>query len=414
MTSMRFGVNYTPSVGWFHSWLDFDAEAVRRDLEGVASLGVDHVRIFPLWPVIQPARSLIRPRALADVARVVDIAAEFGLDVNVDALQGHLSSFDFMPSWLESWHRRNMFTDPHVVAAEADYVRALASAVANRPNLVGFTLGNEVNQFAAPPHPLPHVVTPEEADGWLATLVDVARTALGRSPVLVTNAMFDAAWYDDRQPFGPEHAVRHGDATVVHSWVFNGAAQAYGAMGSGSVRHAEYLAQLAAAWHTDGTRPVWLQEVGSPTNVVPVNDAPAFLESTVRAAVTVQNLWGITWWCSHDVSRTLPDFPPLEYDLGLITNDGRVKPTGERFAALARELRNAPASSPASDALVLDDDDSRAARAPGGPFFERWLQLADALGRGPQVVLRSQLGDSALLAARGIRSVHESAQPTPA
>jgi hypothetical protein len=411
---MRFGVNYTPSAGWFHSWLDFDADAVRRDLEQVASLGVDHVRIFPLWPIIQPARGLIRPRAVEDVARVVDVAAEFGLDVNVDALQGHLSSFDFMPSWLESWHRRNMFTDARVVAAEAEYVHALAAAVAERPNLVGFTLGNEVNQFAAPPHPLPHAVTPEEAGRWLETLVGAARAGLGTSSALVTNAMFDAAWYDDRQPFGPEHAVQYGDATVVHSWVFNGAAQTYGALGAGSVRHAEYLTQLAAAWHLDGTRPVWLQEVGSPTNVVPVSDAATFLESTVRAAATVQNLWGITWWCSHDVSRALPDFPALEYDLGLITNDGRVKPTGERFAALARELRHAPAAVAPSVAVVLDDGDARASRAPAGLFFERWLQLAEKLGRGPQIVLRSQVGDLALLAARGIHSVHESAQPAPA
>ena len=25
----RFGVNYTPSAGWFHHWLDFDLDAVR-------------------------------------------------------------------------------------------------------------------------------------------------------------------------------------------------------------------------------------------------------------------------------------------------------------------------------------------------------------------------------------------------
>ena len=26
---VRFGVNYTPSVGWFHHWLDFDLDDVR-------------------------------------------------------------------------------------------------------------------------------------------------------------------------------------------------------------------------------------------------------------------------------------------------------------------------------------------------------------------------------------------------
>ncbi|WIB67032.1 glycosyl hydrolase [Curtobacterium sp. MCBD17_035] len=439
---MRFGVNYTPAEGWFHSWLDFSPSAVARDLEQIADLGVDHVRVFPLWPLVQPNRTLIRASALDDVATVVDIAASFGLDVNVDALQGHLSSFDFVPSWLESWHRRNVFTDPDVVASTADYVQALSAALAGRPNLLGVTLGNELNQFAHAPHPTPHAVTDREAGDWLTTMVAAARRGLGPpvpdavpAPGLpsgvgrearrtaapsVTVAQYDAAWYDDAQPFGPEHAADHGDMTVTHSWVFNGAARVHGPLGAGSVRHGEYLLQLAAAWNRTAERPNWLQEVGAPTNVVPVDDAPAFLEGTIRHAVEVQQLFGITWWCSHDVARSLADFPELEYDLGLFTNDGRRKPTGERFAELARAFGDGAGAAlerlaPPTDALVLDDvlpdgrraPDVRATAAPGGRFSLAWVALAESLGRGPQVVLRSRAGDSGLLAERGIRTLHD-------
>jgi hypothetical protein len=435
---MRFGVNHTPSVGWFHSWLDFSPSDTARDLEAIAGLGADHVRIFPLWPVVQPNRTLIRPAALQDVATVVDIAGSFGLDVNVDALQGHLSSFDFVPSWLDSWHRRNMFTDPDVVAATADYVRALAAAVADRPNLLGVTIGNEVNQFAHAPHPTPFPTTPDQGHAWAAAMVDAARAGLEtgtaasgtaasgsgreargtsapppRQP-LVTLAQYDAAWYDDAQPFGPEHAAEHGDATVTHSWVFNGAARLHGALGAGSVRHGEYLLQLAAAWNDRADRPNWLQEVGAPTNVVDVADAPSFTEQTIRHALDVQHLAGITWWCSHDVSRSLADFPELEYDLGLLTNDGRVKPTGERFREMALTFGDGryDAPTPPSTALVLDDvapdgaplSGTRADSAPGGRFAAAWLTLAEQDGRGPQVVLRSRLRDTAFLAARGIHT----------
>ncbi|MGU3411632.1 glycoside hydrolase 5 family protein [Microbacterium sp. M1A1_1b] len=430
---MRFGVNYTPSVGWFHSWLDFSASDTARDLEAIASLGADHVRVFPLWPVVQPNRTLIRQQALDDVRTVVDLAGSFGLDVNVDALQGHLSSFDFLPSWLDSWHRRNMFTDPDVVASTGAYVRALAAAVGDRPNLLGITIGNEVNQFAHAPHPSPHGITPEQGHAWAAAMVAAARDGLearlpsaaspgagsGSRPVpLVTVAQYDAAWYDDAQPFGPEHAADHGDATVTHSWVFNGTAAVHGALGAGSVRHGEYLLQLAAAWNHRADRPNWLQEVGAPTNVVDVADAPSFTEQTIRHALDVQHLLGVTWWCSHDVSRSLADFPELEYDLGLLTNDGRVKPTGERFRAMAQQfggraadVRAARVGASGPDVgLVLDDvrpDGSpafgvRAECAPGGRFAAAWLALAEQHGRGPQVVLRSRLTDRALLQARGI------------
>lgn len=56
------------------------------------------MRVLPLWPVLQPNRSLIRPEALADVRRVMEMAQQAGLDASVDVLQGHLSSFDFVPS----------------------------------------------------------------------------------------------------------------------------------------------------------------------------------------------------------------------------------------------------------------------------------------------------------------------------
>lgn len=397
---MRFGVNYTPRAGWFHAWLDLDLDEVRRDFEAIAGLEADHVRLFPLWHLVQPNRGLLRPAALADIGAVVDAAAEFDLDVNVDALQGHLSSFDFLPAWVTTWHERNIFTDPVALAGEEAYLRALGEVLRPRPNVLGLTLGNEVNQFAARPHPHPHPIDEAQAEEWLVRLLGVARES---APGLITHAAYDATWYDERQPFLPSHAAEHGDQTVVHSWVFNGAAQRHGGLGAGSVRHAEYLVQLAAAWHALADRPVWLQEVGVPVTVVDRGDAADFLEQTVRRAADVPVLSAVTWWCSHDVARSLLDFPPVEYDLGLIDEDGVVKPTGRRFAELARELRGAPRPAASPVGLVLDDSRPyRADCAPGGAFFEAWVRAAERDGRGPQVVLASRQTDAALLAARGI------------
>jgi len=423
---VRFGVNYTPASGWFHSWQHLREEDVRRDLGQIATLGVDHIRIFPLWPVVQPNRSLISQTALDDVMTVVDIAAEFGLDVNLDVLQGHLSSYDFLPAWITTWHRRNLFTDPDVVRAEADLAAEFTRRLEGRPNIMGITLGNELNQFAPPIHPDAHPVTPEQASAWLETLVAGARA---HGNPFVTNAMYDASWYDDRQPFEPRHAVEFGDATVVHSWVFNGAAQTFGPLHDGSVRHAEYLLRLAAAWHQDATRPVWLQEVGAPTTVIPRESAPDFLEATIRHAASVPGLMGVTWWCSHDVSRALADFPEVEYDLGLFTHDGELKPTGERFAALVAEFRASGAAAggagaaggavaavePSGVALVLDDtaEGYRASCAPGGAFHRAWLDAAAVSGQGPQVLLASRGQDPAALAARGIITVLESDASAP-
>ncbi|MFD8275168.1 glycoside hydrolase 5 family protein [Streptomyces flaveolus] len=414
-SAVRFGVNYTPSQGWFHHWLDFDLGSVRADLDSVAALGVDHVRVFPLWPYFQPNRALIRERAVEHLVELVDAAGERGLDVNVDGLQGHLSSFDFLPAWTRTWHRRNLFTDPEVLDGQAAYLRTLAAALAGRSNFLGMTLGNEVNQFSAGPHPDPDRATGDQIDAWLERML--AACEEGAPGRMHLHAEYDATWYQDDQPFTPAQAARRGSVTAVHSWVFNGTAQRHGRTSVPSEHHAAYLIELSKAWADDPHRPVWLQEVGAPAPLVPAEHAAAFTEATVTNALDCPDLWGVTWWCSHDVSRTLADFPELEYGLGLLTNDRRPKDTARVLARAALAAREGahPAPAPRTTALAVPADPSaRSACAPGGAVFNAFFRLV-ADGARPTTVLDTRTADTGHLAARGITEVVTPGQvlPTP-
>lgn len=404
----RFGANYTPSQGWFHHWLDFDLDAVRADLDSIAALGLDHVRVFPLWPLFQPNRTLIRPRAVDQLVQLVDAAAERGLDVNVDGLQGHLSSFDFLPAWTQTWHRRNIFSDDDVVSAQEEYLRTLAAALADRPNFLGMTIGNEINQFSYEPHPDPDRISHEQAESWLRRVL--AACEAGAPGRFHLHAEYDAAWYQDGHPFTPAQAARLGAATAVHSWVFNGTAQRHGRTGTATEHHAAYMIELSKAWAADPHRPVWLQEVGAPAPLVPAEHAAAFTDATITNALDCEDVWGVTWWCSHDVSRSLADFPELEYSLGLLTNDRRVKPAGEVVRRTVEKWRGREhRPRPRTTALVLDTGEATAAPhrsvcGPGGSFFEAWTALT-AQGVRPAVVLADLAGDREHLRGRGITEV---------
>lgn len=397
---MRFGVNYTPRRGWFHSWLDFDPAAAREDLAQIAELGLDHVRVFHLWPLLQPDRTLIRPAAVEQVAALADIAAECGLDVCVDALQGHLSSFDFYPAWTRTWHERNVFTDPDAIEAQAALITALGEALRERGNVFCLQLGNEPNNLVEQ-----NPVGAAQVDAWLDALLAAARGAFpGR---WVSHAAFDAAWYGDGHPFTPEASARKGDVTAVHPWVFTGGcAQRYGAMSVQATHLAEYGVEIARAYAADPARPVWVQEVGAPQPHVPAEEAPDFAELTIRHVADGAGVWGVTWWCSHDVDRSLADFPELEYTLGLIDSAGRVKPIGRRVAEVVRELRAAPpAPEPRRVGLVLDcDHATRSVSGPGGAYFDAWMALR-AAGTRPAVLLAAHAGDPTQVAARGITEV---------
>jgi hypothetical protein len=382
----RFGVNYTPRVGWFHSWLDLDLDAVGEDLEALKGLGIDHVRMFPLWPLLQPNRTLIRPRALDDVRAVVDVAGRVGLDVVVDVLQGHMSSFDFLPAWLLSWHRRNMFTDPEVVASTAQLVRELGSALADAPNLIGLSTGNETDQFSVTGHPDPHELTVAEAEHWTATLLDAARESAPDGLHSVAN--YDATWFMDDHSFTPDQSATLGDATVVHCWVFDGTGQRYGGHSYEVAHRAEYYIEVARGYSRTPDRPLWLQEVGAPLNVMTAEDAPWFVEQTVRNVTDCPDLYGVTWWCSHDVSPDLADFPAVEHTLGLFDSHGRIKDTGRAYTDAIAEAKQRGPAAPRGRAFEYrvgsGDLLTRSVGAPGGSVFEAWMDASRA-GERPSI-----------------------------
>ncbi|MEU4542490.1 glycoside hydrolase 5 family protein [Nonomuraea dietziae] len=395
---IRFGANYVPPAGWFYSWLDPSPDATRRDFEDLAGIGLDHVRVFPVWPWIQPNRTLIRQRGIDDLLQVIDIAAEFDLSVAVDLLQGHLSSFDFLPSWVLTWHERSLFTDPAVRDGIAAYADRLTRAVADRDNVFAVTLGNEVNNLY-PSNP----TTPEASTRWAAELIDVVRAAAPR--LLSLHSLYDATWYDPGHPFHPADNVDLGDLTTVHSWVFNGVSAIDGPLGPATVTHADYLVELAAASSLDPARPVWLQEVGAPRPDIPEADAPEFVRGLLDAVTSNPALWGVTWWCSHDLDRALADFPDREYDLGLFTVDHRAKPATEELASFIKERRRTAPSRPAllCDVDLRSEPGRRAEVAPGSAFHTEWVRLRRS---GPlAIVTADRAADRGYLAARGITTV---------
>ena len=396
---LRFGANYVPSSGWFYSWLDFRPDEVRRDLEDLAGLGLDHVRIFPVWPWIQPNRGLVRESAIDDVLRTVDLAAEVGLDVAVDLLQGHLSSFDFLPSWVLTWHRRSIFTDTDVRDGLRQYVATVAKAVAARPNVFAVTLGNEVNNLW-PSNP----TTAADSRAWAEELVETIRAAAPEQ--LALYSLFDDALYAPDHPFAAADVVDLGDLSLVHSWVFNGVARIDGPLGPATLSHADYLVELAASLGEDPARPVWLQEIGAPRPEIGDDDVAAFVDGTVGHAVENPSLWGVTWWSSHDIDRSLVDFPEREYDLGLFTVEHRRKPVADALATAITEARAGRRRPPTSRPGLVCPVDVRAEPgrrdevAPGSAFHRAWVAHR---AQGPvAIVPAARRDDAGYLSARGV------------
>jgi hypothetical protein len=176
-----------------------------------------------------------------------------------------------------------------------------------------------------------------------------------------------------------------------------------GPLGPATLTHADYLIELAQAAATAPDRPVWLQEFGAPGPDIPAELAAEFTRSTIANVWHNPALFGITWWCSHDIDRALLDFPDREYDLGLFTVDHQRKPAAQAIAELIAAGADVRASRPALVCPVDPaDPTSRDAVAPGSPFHRSWVARR---AEGPlAIVAPGQADDVAYLTARGITS----------
>jgi hypothetical protein len=111
-----------------------------------------------------------------------------------------------------------------------------------------------------------------------------------------------------------------------------------------SVKLLAAMATLIRAYAGTQQKPVWVGEFNTCIKELSEKQQAEWLEKAVHAGVEQGVNW-FTYWDSHDVDRKF-DFNPLEYTLGVLTNDGRVKEQGRVFKRLAETYRGKPVAYP--------------------------------------------------------------------
>ena len=173
MTQQDFvlGVNYWPRQKAMYWWTDFNVAEVREDFFEIMAMRLKMVRIFLLWEDFQPAPDTVNRKALDDLRQVCDIAAEFGLSLNVTFFTGHMSGPNWVPAWLLTPGQpmppgvrqvvsdkrvvncgyRNPFSDTIAMEAAELLLRTVVGEFCDHPAIAVWNLGNEPDLFAHPP-----------------------------------------------------------------------------------------------------------------------------------------------------------------------------------------------------------------------------------------------------------------------
>ena len=195
------GINYWGSSDAINMWENYDEQSIEKDMELLASAGVTHLRVFPLWPVFQPLHALYGPsevyeytfgeQPLPDTAAgragvseeacqkfesFCGLAKKHGMRLIVALITGHMSFRTYAPP---AFQGRSLLSDPTVIKWQLRFVKYFVSRFKNESAIIGWDLGNETAN-------MPTLVGkhPDTFYVWCSTIANAIRTADGTRPVI--------------------------------------------------------------------------------------------------------------------------------------------------------------------------------------------------------------------------------------
>jgi len=323
----RFGVNYTPSKNWWFCWNDWDADSIKKDLDAIAALGADHLRILLIWPYFQPNPKWVSPLHLERLDRLLTIMGERNLDAVVTVFTGQLSGWFFLPPFNQAGTA--FYTDVAMWKAQEIFIRQLAGVLTKKTNIIGFDFGNEINTCWS--------TEPRVGDAWMGKMFSLMESVYPGG--VHVNGVDELPWFEVNT-FSPQ-ALAARRMPVMHCYPYwSGSLKFGGPMDPPSTKLMAAMAMLIRSYAGDRRKPVWAEEFNTCIEALNEKQQAEWLEKAVLASIGAGVNW-FSYWDSHDVDRKF-EFNSLEYSLGLLTNDDRVKEQGRVFKQLADAYRGKP------------------------------------------------------------------------
>lgn len=228
MTSAAYklGVNYLPAEFFVFFWDDFREEIVQRDFNWLSERGYRVIRFFLLWEAFQPHPKRIKIKALKNLARLVQRAAENNLHLIPTLFVGHMSGLNFLPSWvlqkaktkgpfpiyskgkIRNLSPRNFFKDQELIDPQRALVKEITEVLRDYPNIMAIDLGNEPS----------NVYLPEEEDlgQWLEVMVGEIKSRAS-TPVTIGLHQEDLL---RKSAFAPSLVQKYCDVLSMHIYPF--------------------------------------------------------------------------------------------------------------------------------------------------------------------------------------------------
>ena len=366
------GINYWASHAAINMWRDWDADTVDADFDKLKKAGIAMLRVFPLWPDFQPLQAMETPdgvreyrlseaplpdteagragvseTACAHFAEFCDLAERHGLRLLVGLITGHMSFRNYYPP---AFANRDMLTDPVVLRWQLRFVRYFVRRFRSRSCIVGWDLGNEVNNMKC---------TADQAYVWMSAISDAIHacdpdhpvvSGMGHNPV------------DAHSSFCLGDAGELMDVLTVHPYnIFTAPEDPLT-----SIRAVHTPAIDVNLHEQVGGKPAFVQEFGAIGYMTCTEETERDFYRAVLYDCWAHGCHGAMWWCAFDQDRM--DYAPYDWNnigsqYGFFRSDGTEKPIAEANRAFRAQLDALPyAQLPPAimDGVILLPRDARA------------------------------------------------------
>ncbi len=355
--TFMLGVNYWPGRHGVRMWREFDPAEIDEEFAQIRDMGMDTVRVFPLWDDFQPIYELpgcynipqtigfrhdwnvtpaknpemMDPCMLERFDYVVACARKYDLKLIVALLTAWMSGTLFNPSWRGG---RNLFSDPTMLKYQILYCRAFAKRYANTPEIIAWEYGNEQNCADT-------CASPDTAWVWMHALAAELKLHDPETP-MASGMHSQVNVASDRRVWKIEDCADAVELLTTHPYppftkgTFMESPTALRANLHGTAE-SRYVADL-------GHRPVLCEETGSLGNSVLSEPLSAAYLRMRLYSLLANGVEGCLWWCYSDFACK-EDLPyrdvQMENDgLGLTRITGEVKPTGEVMSKFSKVVKS--------------------------------------------------------------------------
>lgn len=301
------GINYWDSKNATKMWQSFDEAVIDADMRAMRAAGIDSLRVFPLWSDFQPltggdsaggvyeyqmngrtlpdteaGRAGVDEEMCARFERFCALADKHGLKLIVGLITGQMSFGGFYPPVFKGSH--NAMSDPAMCKWQLRYIKYLVGRLKKQSAIVGWDLGNEVENVAAD-------VAPDAFYFWCASIANAIRVADPTRPVI-------SGFGEGGMTTGKANALEVGeycDMHTVHPYTFWKLREPLHTM-----RPALNVSFWARLKEDLSGVPTFVQEFGAIGYMNCSYETEAAFYRSAALACMAEGCHGVMWWCAFD------------------------------------------------------------------------------------------------------------------